>query len=98
MRSPSPKIEVASVGMLPGTQPPTSIKWPNIEVKPTSSPWWNTGTSTIQSLMMADRAAALVGVALQDDVAGLEIELSLGEHLGDIGAELPDDHPPLRRR
>ena len=51
MRSPSPKIEFASVGMLPGTQPPTSIKWPNIEVKPTRSPWWNTGTSTIQSLI-----------------------------------------------
>ena len=45
---------------------------------------------------VADRAAALVGVALQDDIAGLEHERLLGQHLGDVGAELPDDHPPLR--
>ena len=45
---------------------------------------------------MADRAAALVGVALQDDVARLQIELILGEHLVHIGAKLPDDHPPFR--
>jgi hypothetical protein len=35
--SPSPKIEVAAVGMLPGTGPPTSIMCPNIELKPISS-------------------------------------------------------------
>ena len=47
---PSLKIEAASVGMLPGTAPPTSIMWPNIDVKPTSSPWWKIGTSTMKSL------------------------------------------------
>ena len=51
MRIPSPKIEVAAVGMLPGTGPPTSIMWPNMELKPTSSPSKKIGISTIQSLM-----------------------------------------------
>ena len=45
---------------------------------------------------VADRAAALVGVALQDDVPGLELERLLGQHLRDVGAELSDDHPALR--
>ena len=30
--------EVAAVGMEPGTGPPTSIIWPNMEVKPTRAP------------------------------------------------------------
>ena len=41
---------------------------------------------------VADRAAALVGVALEDDVPRGELERLLGEHLRDVGAELPDDH------
>ena len=45
---------------------------------------------------VADGAAALVGVALQDDVARLQRERLLGQHLGHVGAELPDDHPALR--
>ena len=51
MRSPSPKIEVAAVGMEHGTGPPTSIMCPNIELKPTIRPSWKMGRSTIQSLM-----------------------------------------------
>ena len=44
---------------------------------------------------VADGAAAFVRIALQDDVAGLQVELVLGEHLVHVGAELADDHPPL---
>ena len=44
-------MEVAAVGMEHGTGPPTSIMWPNIELKPMSSPRWKMGRSTIQSLM-----------------------------------------------
>ena len=47
---------------------------------------------------VADRAAALVGVALEDDVPRGELEGLFGEHLGDVGAELPDDHPARRVR
>ena len=82
--------------MLPGTGPPTSIMCPNIELKPISSPSKNIGISTIQSLMWLNRAAALVGIALQDDVSRLELERLFGQHLGHVGAELPDDHPALR--
>ena len=44
---------------------------------------------------MADRPGAGIGIVLQDDVAGLELEITFLEHVGDIGAELADDHPPL---
>ena len=44
---------------------------------------------------MADSAGAGVGIVLQDDVAGLEVETALLEHVGDVRAELADDHLPL---
>jgi hypothetical protein len=44
---------------------------------------------------VADRAGASVRVVLQDDVARLELEAALLEHVRNIRAELPDDHPPL---
>ena len=84
--------------MLPGTQPPTSIRWPNIEAKPTSSPSWNTGTSTIQSLMWLMAPPHLYGSLCRMTSPGSRSNLLLSEHLVHVGAELADDHPPLRDR
>ena len=44
-------IVVAAVGIEPGTGPPTSIMWPNMEVKPIRSSSKKIGTITIQSLI-----------------------------------------------
>ena len=44
---------------------------------------------------MADRAGAGVRIVLQDDVAGLEFEIALLEHIVDVRAELADDHAAL---
>ena len=41
----------ASNGMEPGTLPPTSTMWPNMELKPTSTPSWKIGIITHQSLL-----------------------------------------------
>ena len=69
--------------------------WPNIEVKPTRSPWWKTGTSTMKSLRWLIAPAHAYGIVLQDDVARLQVETALLEHVGNVGAELADDHLPL---
>ena len=44
---------------------------------------------------MADGAGTSVRVVLQNDVAWLELKVLLFEHIGNVGAELPDDHAAL---
>ena len=47
---------------------------------------------------MRDRTTALVRVAGEQDVAGPDRLVEVLDHFADVGAELPDDHPPARIR
>jgi hypothetical protein len=45
-----------------------------------------------------DRRAALVRIAREDHVAGVDPAIPVAHHLVDVGPELADDHPALRVR
>ena len=94
-RDPQPLLpdrERLVVTWLPGTLPPTSIMWPNIEEKPTCSPSWKIGTITQPVVAVGDRPLAEVGVVQRNTSPSAMSPLELVDHLGDVGAELADDH------
>ena len=92
---PSLKIEAASVGMLPGTAPPTVQHVPEHRGEADQVALVEDRDQHHEVVEVADRAGARVGVVLQDDVAGLELEAALLEHVGNVRAELADDHLAL---
>jgi hypothetical protein len=49
MTTPSSSSVVESDGIEPGTRPPTSAWWARAAAKPSSSPSWKTGVTTVMS-------------------------------------------------